>query len=320
MKTLNELLSGFAATPLNKCSNYINIKCSLLTPNENNAETFNEILQYLKDNVTHRVLRTPSGGISKAKYLRVPSYDYTYGVSGAELLVIAECGAYRIQFRTKLAEDADNKKMSGRKAFKEFKAILSENGINLEDYAVENGLEIKKEIERPLIKMERDIYIQTKDSKGYSNCHHIDFHNSYPAGLVATHPEFKEVIEMLYNKRKENPIYKAVLNYSVGFMQSKWCGYRFATLTRDAINNNNERVRAVAKALKESGRVVLAYNTDGIWYSGEIYHGEGEGSHLGEWENDHINCLLRFKSAGAYEFIEMVNILRFLEDIQTLIE
>ena len=303
---LEDLLKDFQGTKVSnvKHLNYINIKCSLLTPNIENANKFNEILHYLQDNVKTKVNRTKSGGISKSHFVRLPSYDYTYSISGAELLILTEFGYYRIQFRPKLAESDESKSMSGRNAFNEFKKILSENGIDLEDYAIDNGLEVKEEIEKPLIKMEKAMYISSENHNGYANVHHIDFHNSYPGGLMFTHPEFKNVIEMMYNKRKENPIYKAILNYSIGFMQSKWVGYRFAALSRDAINNNNDRIRKVAKALKDSGRVVLAYNTDGIWYSGDVYHGEGEGKNVGEWENDHTNCRIRFKSAGAYEFIE----------------
>jgi hypothetical protein len=60
----------------------------------------------------------------------------------------------------------------------------------------------------------------------------------------------------------------------------------------------------LSEKLEKSGRKILGYNTDGIWYQGEIYHAFGEGSALGEWENDHCNCLFRSKSDGAYEFIE----------------
>lgn len=306
MEQLKELLKEFQSTVFNnnKPVNYVNIKCSLLTPNMENAEKFNKILHYLQENVTEKVHRTKSGGISRSRFIRLPSYDYTYSISGAELLILTEFGYYRLQFRPKLAETDDAKSMSGRKAFNEFKKILSENGINLDDYAVDNGEEVKKEIEKPMIKMERNMFISTEDHNGFKNAHHIDFHNSYPGGLMITHPEFKPVIEMMYNKRKENPIYKAILNYSIGFMQSKWVGYKYAALSRDAINNNNARLRRVAQDLKDSGRTVLAYNTDGIWYCGEVYHGEGEGKNVGQWENDHINCHIRFKSAGAYEFIE----------------
>lgn len=306
MEQLQELLKEFTGTPLVHQSkmNYINIKCSLLTPNIENANKFNKILKYLKENIENKVPRTKSGGISTSGFVWIPSYDYTYSGSGAELLIITEFGMYRIQFRPKLTETEDSKSMSGRKAFNKFKEILSENGINLDDYAVDNGEEVKKEIESPMIKMDNNFFISTKDENGIRNAHHIDFHNSYPGGLMITHPEFKSVIEMMYNKRKENPIYKAILNYSIGFMQSKWVGYKYAALSRDAINNNNARLRRVAQALKDTGRTVLAYNTDGIWYCGDIYHGEGEGKNVGQWENDHTNCTIRFKSAGAYEFIE----------------
>lgn len=306
MEQLQELLKDYKLTELTHINklNYINIKCSLLTPSIANAKTFNEILHYLQKNVSNKIHRTKSGGISKSHFIRIPSYDYTYSNAGAELLIITEFGMYRIQFRPKLAETEDSKAMSGRQAFNKFKEILSENGINLDDYAVDNGIEVKKEIEKPMIKMERSMFISSENENGFTNVHHIDFHNSYPGGLMITHPEFKQVIEMMYNKRKENPIYKAILNYSIGFMQSKWVGYRYAALSRDAINNNNARIRKVAQALKDSDRVVLAYNTDGIWYAGDIYHGEGEGKNVGQWENDHINCHIRFKSAGAYEFIE----------------
>lgn len=78
----------------------------------------------------------------------------------------------------------------------------------------------------------------------------------------------------------------------------------WANLARDAIADNNKRIFDLAFELTISGREVIGYNTDGIWYRGEIYHGNGEGDNLGEWHNDHINCLFRSKSDGAYEFIE----------------
>ena len=56
--------------------------------------------------------------------------------------------------------------------------------------------------------------------------------------------------------------------------------------------------------MKKKGRIVLSFNTDGIWYKGPVFHWEGEGESLGEWHNDHICCKFRAKSAGSYEFIE----------------
>ena len=53
-----------------------------------------------------------------------------------------------------------------------------------------------------------------------------------------------------------------------------------------------------------NGRHLILTNVDGIWYTGDIYHGDGEGDKLGQWSNDHMNCTCRAKSAGAYEYIE----------------
>jgi hypothetical protein len=207
---------------------------------------------------------------------------------------------YRFQCRNNSTKNLGG--IKGRQAFMTFKKMLkNEYNIDINDYAIENGAEIKKEIEKPLIQMEKNIY---KD-KVLTNVHHIDFHNSYPAGLVNTHPEFGPLVEKLYKLRQENEIYKAILNLTIGYFQSiQCCGAKWAHLTRDAIKNNNDRIRDLANRLRKSGRVIISYNTDGIWYMGDIYHGKGEGENLGEWHNDHVNTKFRARTAGAYEFIE----------------
>lgn len=305
---IDKALSSFTGSAYNcRTVNYINIHCTLLIPNEENATVFNNLLTLCKKHIKYNIKRTRSGGISHSHMVNVPAYSYTYGNSGAELLILTNLKAYRIQFRPQLANNAesDNKAMSGRQAFAYFKKMCGDYGIDLSAYAVDNGKEIKQEIEKPLIKMENPMYISHDETaNGLRSAHHIDFHNSYPGGLVRTHPEFKPLITELYNRRKENPVYKAILNYTIGFMQSKWCGYKYAALSRDAINDNNNRVRDLAQRLKKTGHNVVAYNTDGIWYTGKVYHGEGEGTEVGQWHNDHINCRLRFKSAGSYEYIE----------------
>ena len=92
--------------------------------------------------------------------------------------------------------------------------------------------------------------------------------------------------------------------FTIGYMQSKYCHYSLSKLSRDAIKVNNNKIRKLSEDLIKSGRTILLYNTDGIWYTGDIYHGENEGPDLGQWRNDHTDCILRIKSAGAYEFIE----------------
>lgn len=276
----------------------------LLTPvtkfqlNETGVEKFNKIYKFLKENNIKEMKMTKSHGIS-LKNVGV-CYHVSRTATCIEILICAD-GYGRIQLRGgKELENAQHKEIYGRQAFTKFKKLLEINGINLNSYAIENGKEVKEEIEKPYICLEDAI-----PGFVFKKAHHIDFHNSYPAGLCNTHPEFRPIIQHLYEKRKENNIYKAILNYSIGFMQSLGgCGARWAHLSRDAIKDNNDRIRDMAARLRAAGNHILSFNTDGIWYIGNIYHGEGEGSDLGQWENDHINCQWRCKSAGAYEFIE----------------
>lgn len=278
--------------------NKLLVPITKLNLNEVDVNKFNKLYKFIVNNNVPEMIMTRSGGIS-FKNVGV-CYHLSRTATCIELIICAD-GYCRIQLRGgKNYGDAPHKEIYGRQAFNKFKDILKTNGIDLNKYAISNGLDIKKEIEKPLICLDEAL-----PGFVFKRAHHIDFHNSYPAGLCNTHPEFRPVIEYLYNKRKENNIYKAILNYSIGFMQSiGGCRARWAQLSRDAIKDNNDRIRDLASRLKAAGNHILSYNTDGIWYIGNIYHGEGEGSDLGQWENDHINCQWRCKSAGAYEFIE----------------
>ena len=275
--------------------NFILIPVTVFNIDEKGAQKFNKIYHYLKEQNLGQLKRTASGGISN-KGREGPCWEVRRTRNCIEMTVIMEGYAWRIQFRTSLP-----KGLSGHKAFVKFRRILDRNGIDLRDYIINNGKEIKEQIEKPLIGASNKIYYH----ETFEKVNHIDFHQSYAAGLANTHPEFRPVLEKLYKKREEDEEYKAILNFSIGFMQSiGGCGAKWAHLSRDAIKDNNDRIRSLASKLDKSGRLVIAYNTDGIWYSGKPYHGEGEGEGLGEWHNDRVNCVFRMKSDGAYEFIE----------------
>lgn len=291
------MFEEFKKAELTLKPNYILIPVTMF--NTDNIDKFNEIYLYIYNN-WNVLERTKSGGIKKVG-IRLPSYDARVTKNSVELTILAPEGFFRLQMRfSKFMEDNEGIKINGFEAFKRFRKLCELNGIELSKYAINNGKEVKKEIEKTMICFERN---SIRDMI-FDNAHHIDFHNSFPAGLVNTHPEFAPIINKLYKERKTNPENKAILNCTIGFMQSEYCKYQWAQLSRDAINDNNKRIRALAEELKESGRMILAYNTDGIWYTGDIYHGEEEGSDLGQWENDHTNCRIRFKSAGSYEYIE----------------
>ena len=284
------------STPNRIRLNYLLIPVSIIPIDNNGAELFNKIYFWIKEQNYNKITFTASGGIPSRR--KLPCYGIKRSKTCVEIVLIAEGQARRIQFRTSLPEE---KKETGRSAFSKFKIICRGYGIDLDSMTITNGVDIKKEIEKPLIGAKHSAYY----NRTYENCHHIDFHSSYAGGLAFTHPEFKEVLTDLYNKRDIYPEYKNILNFTIGFFQSEGgCGARWAHLSKDAIKNNNDRIKELSNRLLNCGRIVLSFNTDGIWYTGKVYHGKGEGNGLGEWHNDHTNCLFRMKSAGAYEFIE----------------
>ena len=277
--------------------NYLLIPTTVFNIDPEGAKKFNKIYLWLKKQNLRKLERTPSGAISKTKdKVRRPCWDVRRIRSCLEITVIMESYAWRIQFRTKTP-----KGLSGRAAFTKFKRLLLKDGVDLDLYAIENGAEVKTQIERPLIGACHKVYYD----RIFENANHIDFHSSYAAGLANTHPEFRKTLETIFKNREKDDINKCILNFSIGFFQSiAGCGAKWSHLSRDAIKDNNSRIRELAKRLDAAGRTVIAFNTDGIWYNGKTYHGQGEGSGLGQWHNDHTNCRFRMKSAGAYEFIE----------------
>lgn len=284
--------------------NQYSCKPIFIAPEPGNEVLFNEIYTYLLKTDLNTIIRTKSGGIAKGpKVLSNNSYawDLQRSSIGVMLTVLLGGKIYVIKFGTFKGNKAPE--IYPSQAFAIFDSRCLDYGINLNDYMITNGPEVKETIEPPLIEMDPEILHQE-----ISNVHHIDFHNSYPAGLANTHPEFRPIIEEFYAQRKIDSKCKAVLNYTIGWMQShKPKKNRFAEwahLSRDAIADNNKRIDKLACLLRFSGRKILGFNTDGIWYQGDIYHGPGEGKNLGEWENDHTNCLFRAKSDGVYEFIE----------------
>ena len=276
--------------------NYLLIPVSTFDINEEGAKKFNKIYYWLKKQGLYELQRTSSGGIKTGPHMKVPAWDVRKNKYCVELTVILEGYAWRIQFRTGCPNN-----MSGRKAFTKFRRLLLKDGIDIDDYSIDNGPEVKKEIEPYLVKPYHKFYID----KVFYKAHHIDFHSSFAGGLANTHPEFRKTLEWLFENREKDEVNKHILNFSIGFMQSLGgCNARWAHLSRDAISDNNTRVLELAKRIEKSGRAVLLLNTDGIWYDGPIYHGDGEGKNLGQWENDHKKCQFRMASAGSYEFIE----------------
>lgn len=300
-KLLNKLKRGL----YNSEPNYTKIPVTRLVYREKDVELFNKIYLYFKNSNYKPIKRTPSGGISNDVPLsqRFQRFDIRILSSFIELTIIDPRGLWRIQVAPgrPSSELGDRPVLAGHQAYFKFEGFLKKNNIDLNKYAIENGKEVNQTIQKPLIFARHYAFIVDKE---FNKVHHIDYHNSYPAGLANTYPEFKEPINYLYMHRKTNPEYKDILNMAIGFFHSKLCRYKFAHLSKAAIEDSNKRVLELSERVLKAGGKVLLYNTDGFWYQGEIYHGEGEGDGLGEWHNDHINCRFRMKSVGCYEYEE----------------
>ena len=281
----------------------------------NDRDKFNKIYNFIYSLNWEKFVWTDKNYVSH-KNLPLPSYNWRKMGNGIDLVVLCIEGCFIIRYMMNKYVNINNggaqqKCVNPRYAFSTFKSICKKFNIDLDTYKIDNGKEVKEQIEKTMIHMAENGL--TGSNKVFI-ANHIDINSAWPAALTRLHPEFKGPIEYIYQKKEEESkkgvdssqnIYKAILNYSIGWMQSiDHCGAQWAHLSRDAINENNRYMRELSQILTDSGRYVLAYNTDGIWYVGDLYHGEGEGSGLGQWENDHIDCKIRFKSAGSYEYIE----------------
>lgn len=285
--------------------NYRILNCIPVIPNEEGVDKFNRIYITIKNqpNIIE-IERTDSGGISIAG---IRGVSEQYGIIQLawmlEMTIIIYFEGHVLGVRYQFGYPKLEKSFSGRRALNHAKKDCEKFGIDLESLAIKNGLEVKKEIEKPKIWFDTDY----KDMV-LNNCHHIDRHSSHPAGMVKYFPILKPLLEYYYKKRNTNKVAKAQLVMLWGAFQSKsLCGARWSHIAKAGIHDTNEFVDDMMKKLRKSGRNVIATNTDGVWYQGEIYHGEGEGDDMGERHNDHTNCMLRFKSAGSYEYIENGN-------------
>ena len=294
--------------------NQYRINSKYFNMNDIDVEKFNNIVTYIHTLQMNTIVRTKSGGIAnniRHKLVNRFAYDIRNSSSRISLTVIIKHYVWCFV----VGKPKESRVIDPREAWNEFINTCEKHNIDMDDYAIttEEGLKIKKDIPQPYISMK---YHMSENDEGLDNVHHIDFHSSYPSGLVNYYPEFRPIVEEIYNKRVEaklnndeytNELYKAILNYTIsGCTQSKYYPWsrKWTHIARDVRIDNNKRIDLLTIQLEYSGREILGYNTDGIWYRGKIYHGEGEGDGICKWSNDHINCIFRSKSNGAYEYIE----------------
>ena len=287
--------------------NLVKIPINRIKASEEGSQEMNEILSFIKelrcqkDPPASMIRWTPSGGISIRRGQRFPLYGIKTCQTSIEVVILIPEGQFRFIFGRRSNEDG----ISGREAYNVVLKTFKDFGIKIEDYAIDNGKEIKKEIVKPRISTECGA--RTGIGRNYQNVHHLDFCKAYWANIIKEFPELREPIEFLGNSGDK--YFKEVLARSQGFFQSKWCNidhhkYALAHLAKAGVNGTRKAIDEMVIKLQEEGRMPLLTNTDGIWYYGDIYHDDNEGHLVGQFKNDHVNCTLNIKSSGAYQFIE----------------
>ena len=276
-----------------------------------NLDEFNEIYKYAKNNFA-LVKPTKSQGISVKKGEKFfERYFVIKGNQCFELVIVCYEGCYRFLLKNK--KDGKDNTITGQQSCRSIYNWCDKYNIDLSKYASDDGIEEKKLIESPHIKVLQPLMLR----KRVHNVYHMDFRSSYASRISEAYPELKPMYDDIFSHRKENNgYYKHILTNSIGCWQSPYCvdyktrhkvhPYQFAKLSRIAINGTRAKVEEMIKKLERRGMTPILTNTDGIWYYSDkgAYHDKDEGENLGQWQNDHINCDFLMTSAGAYQYVE----------------
>ena len=304
-----------------KVPNKIHIKPIKLGFKPQQVEEFNEFYCnyflpcYNDDNYVWGSLKlTPSQALSRCQIPTFPSMTYIYHAKTAiEFVIHLGMIWYRIELNVVFSNKGEKNKITGTTAFRKFNEICKEFNVDLTKYLVdkETGLNIKKTI--PKLKIE--LFDESVVGKVIYNLNHMDLNSSFMSGVAVGYPEVAPPINYVYGLRKSgdeeaNALYKAVLTNTYGFCQSEYFKidevkypYGLAPFAKQAIEFNNKYLDDMTKKLLKNGNKVISYNIDGIWYSGDVYHDENEGTGLGQWKNDVVNAIGIFKGCGAYQYI-----------------
>ena len=159
--------------------NYVKIPCTAYQMNDEGAHKFNELYKWIKTTNFNKIIRTPSGGISiERRNFKPPMWDVRTTKSLIELTIIIKEGCWRIQFRTIPKKTDEGTSLYGSACFKLFREKCKEFGIDLDEYQIDNGKEVKEEIERHLTqqRVHRPFFFSENVASTY-RLHFFLFHN-----------------------------------------------------------------------------------------------------------------------------------------------
>ena len=272
-------------------------------------EEWNELVShynklYEEEEIHRGFIFTKSGAISTNKESLIYNsccYEVRETRYMHELIICCADGRARVQYDH--GQVVQEKNYSGHKAFTRLNREFKKDGIDLSNYYIENGKEVKDTIPKPLITL------CILPNITYTNVFHLDINSAYPYAMTIIVPEWKKTIERIYDGRMNNSMNKLILNMSYGWFQCRYFGYKLAHISKFCIEYTKKYLATITEELLKNGCSVICYNTDGIWFKCDepSYIEELEKKtcyRLGGYKLDHKNCSIRFKSSGCYEYIE----------------
>lgn len=276
----------------------------------NTLNEFNTILQLIYTHKISRVELTQNGHYPKRAYGNSYAWTKTPTTNTFEI-VLVYCGRiYKFIFWPGRF-DKETTKVSGRMALNKFRKEAGNLAASFELTNNADVAEVKKQIEKPKICLAPVVKLlgdHTFEAGEDWTIFHLDIHSAYPAGIAATTPQLKDYFMKLYERKEAgDPDAKLIMNAGIGAMQSlKLSGRRYPELSRRAIEWTNKELERMTSILHLLNCSILAYNTDGIWVASRdgLPQLPDIGPALGQWDIDHVVEKIRFKSAGAYEYIE----------------
>lgn len=265
-----------------------------------NIDKINHIYRLLKKSRLPLIQRTPGGSIARNNIHHISGawdcrevWQENHQLKGVIITVIVKntvfvfkCGNFKV----------NKSEMTGSKAFNIFKKVCAKAGINIDDYKIKDGKEVKATIESPLIKM-------FKRYERLEHVNHLDINSAWAWGVCQSFPAFTGIFDALKHKDK------LIANMALGYCQSRYIGYSLANLSKAGIENCNKQVERLMERLIAEDFEIVGINTDGIWYQAKngdfrLYHDENEGGDLGQWKNDHKDCEFLAYSDGQYWYKE----------------
>ena len=118
--------------------NFLKIPVNNISMDSEGIKEFNAILKSLKENKNLSIIkRTKSGGISFKTIW--PAWDIRATTTVVEITILMNCKMYRIQCKN-TKNNNNPTGITGHQAFIKFKKILKKYGIDINDYAINNGM------------------------------------------------------------------------------------------------------------------------------------------------------------------------------------